>query len=157
MVDWEFAVWMSMLGALVVASFTPSCKRAKSMVPFADHLGLRMWGDRLPPELTLAGTPIGEASVTWNLMQGRQNGVPFVLTHCLQGCCKAVGGTHGPQPAACEICLALYLLCPATRLTVPASGSFFTLRSEDSPFDAHSCRSLIQRHAFQVWMRDSKR
>ncbi len=92
MVDWEFAVWMSMLGALVVASFIASCKRAKSMVTLADRLGLKMWGDRLPPELTLAGTPIADASATWNVMEGKQNGVPIVVFDCRMGSGKAVGG-----------------------------------------------------------------
>jgi hypothetical protein len=84
-VDWEFAVWMSMLGALVVASFIASRKRAKSMVTLADRLGLKMWGDRLPPELTLAGTPIADASATWNVMEGKQNGVPIIVFDCRMG------------------------------------------------------------------------
>ncbi|MGI4815259.1 MAG: hypothetical protein ACRYGG_18270, partial [Janthinobacterium lividum] len=83
--NWEFAAWMTFLGALVVWSFLNSHKRAKAMVALADRLGLKMWGERLPAELSLAGTPISGASATWSVMEGKQNGIPVIAFDCRMG------------------------------------------------------------------------
>lgn len=83
--NWGFVAWIAFLGALVVWSFLSSRKRARSMVDLADLLGLKMWGDRLPPEPSLTGTPISGASATSSVMEGKQNGIPVIAFDCRMG------------------------------------------------------------------------
>ncbi len=83
--NWEFVAWVVFLGTLVIWSFISGRKRAKSMMALADRLGMKMWGDLLPPELSLTGTPISGASATWSVMEGKQNGIPVIVFDCRMG------------------------------------------------------------------------
>ncbi len=76
MIDWKLAAGLTVIGAWLSWSWIDGRKRAKSMTALADRLGLGMWGHLLPPELSLAGTPIANASAKWNVMEGKRNGIP---------------------------------------------------------------------------------
>lgn len=89
MTNWGLAVWMTGLGALFVASVLGDRKRAKLMGDLASRIGFKMWGDKLPPELSLVGTPMARATATWNVMEGTQNGVPTIAFDCRMGTGKA--------------------------------------------------------------------
>ena len=76
---------MTALGAFFVASWLDDRKRAKLMADLAGRIGFKMWGDKLPPELSLVGTPMAAATATWNVMEGTQGGVPVIAFGCRMG------------------------------------------------------------------------
>jgi len=55
------------------------------MARLASTLGLKSWGDKLPSDLSLTGTPIADRSATWNVLEGAHNGIPFVVFDCRIG------------------------------------------------------------------------
>jgi hypothetical protein len=89
MANWGFVLWMTGIGVLFVGSLLADRKRAKSMAALASRLGLKMWEDQLPPELSLTGTPMAKASATWNVIEGTQNGVQVIAFDCRIGTGKS--------------------------------------------------------------------
>jgi hypothetical protein len=55
------------------------------MARLASTLGLKSWGDQLPADLSLAGTPLANKSATWNVFEGVQNGISFIVFDCRIG------------------------------------------------------------------------
>jgi hypothetical protein len=88
MTNWGLTLWIATIGLVIVASALDDRKRATSMISLASRLGFKMWGDRLPPELSLTGTPMAAASATWSVMEGTQNGVPVIAFDCRMGAGK---------------------------------------------------------------------
>lgn len=86
---WGIALWVAALASFFLWSAVNDRRRAKEMAKMAISLGLKSWGDRLPADLSLAGTPIAQKSATWNVFEGVQNGIRFVVFDCRIGTGKA--------------------------------------------------------------------
>jgi hypothetical protein len=82
---WAIALWVAALASFVLWSTVAQRKRAKEMAGLATTLGLTHWGDQLPPDLSLAGTPLADISATWNVFEGVQNGIPVIVFDCRIG------------------------------------------------------------------------
>jgi hypothetical protein len=89
MKDWGIALWMAALASFFLWSALDDRRRARSIAALASRLGLKSWGNQLPPDLSLSETPMAHASATWNVIEGAQNGVPFIVFDCRIGTGKA--------------------------------------------------------------------
>lgn len=89
MANWFVGLWMTLIGCFIVWSVWANWKRNRMMPILMSSLGLKSWGSRLPPELSLTGTPMAHASATWNVMEGERNGIPFVVFDCRMGAGKS--------------------------------------------------------------------
>jgi hypothetical protein len=89
MKDWGIALWMAALASFFLWSALDARRRARSIAALASKLGLKSWGNQLPPDLSLRETPMAHASATWNVIEGVQNGVPFIVFDCRIGTGKA--------------------------------------------------------------------
>ena len=82
---WQSIAGVSAFGSLVIGSWIRDRKRSKAMAALAGRLGLHLWGERLPPELSLSGTPFAKASGIWNVMEGELHGISVVAFDCRVG------------------------------------------------------------------------
>lgn len=89
MANWAFGFWMLAIASILLWSVLQTQNRKRSMAELANRLGLKSWGNRLPPELSLSGTPIARASATWNVFEGIQNHVPVIVFDCRMGAGKS--------------------------------------------------------------------
>jgi len=83
--DWAIALWVAALASFFLWSAFDHGKRARDMARLASALGLKPWGDKLPSDLSLTGTPFADRSATWNVLEGVQNGIPFIVFDCRIG------------------------------------------------------------------------
>ncbi len=83
--DVVIALWVATLASFFLWSAVNHRRQAKDMARLASTLGLKSWGDRLPKDLSLAGTPLAGRSATWNVLEGAQNGIPFIVFDCRIG------------------------------------------------------------------------
>jgi hypothetical protein len=89
MKNWGVAVWVAALVGFFLWSALNDRRRAKDMTTLASTLGLKSWGDKLPGDLSLDGTPMADISATWNVLEGVHNGIRFVVFDCRIGTGKA--------------------------------------------------------------------
>jgi hypothetical protein len=89
MKDWGIALWMAALAGFFLWSALNDRRRAKEIATLASTLGLKPWGEQLPADLSLAGTPMANISDTWNVLEGAQNGIRFIVFDCRIGTGKA--------------------------------------------------------------------
>jgi hypothetical protein len=82
---WIIALWVAALASFFLWSAVNDRRRAKDMAKMATSLGLKSWGDRLPPDLSLTETPIVGKTAIWNAFEGVQNGIRFVVFDCRIG------------------------------------------------------------------------
>ena len=82
---WGIIVWVPALASFFLWSTIDDWRRAKGMARLASTLGLKAWGNQLPADLSLAGTPMANRSATWNVLEGVQKGIPFVVFDCRIG------------------------------------------------------------------------
>ena len=85
MSHWGIAVWVAALASFFLWSAIDDWRRAKEMARMASTLGLKARGHQLPADLSLAGTPLASRSATWNVFEGVQNDIPFVVFDCRIG------------------------------------------------------------------------
>jgi len=83
--DWGPVLWLAALICIVLWSVIRDRRRTKHLATLASTLGLKAWGDQLPSVLSLAGTPMVYRSATWNIFDGVQNGIPFIVFDCRIG------------------------------------------------------------------------
>src|SRR3569833_3046474 len=83
--DWAIAIWVASLASFFLWSAFDHLRRARGMARLASTLGLKPWGDKLPSDLTLTGTPIADRSATRNVLEWVQNGIPFIVFDCRIG------------------------------------------------------------------------
>jgi hypothetical protein len=83
------ALWIALLVGYFLWSALADRRRAKDLTTLASTLGLKPWGDQLPGDLSLTGTPVANRSATWNVLEGVQNGIRFVVFDCRIGTGKA--------------------------------------------------------------------
>jgi len=88
MKNWGIALWVAALVGYFLWSALNDRRRAKDLTTLASTLGLKAWGDQLPRDLSLAATPMANTSATWNVLEGAQNGIRFVVFDCRIGTCK---------------------------------------------------------------------
>jgi hypothetical protein len=82
-------LWLTLIGCFIGWSYWADWKRNRMMPMLMSTLGLKSWGSRLPPELSLTGTPMAHASAVWNVMEGERNGIPFIVFDCRMGAGKS--------------------------------------------------------------------
>ena len=80
---------MTLIGCFIGWSEWADWKRNRMMPMLMSSLGLKSWGSRLPPDLSLTGTPMANATAIWNVMEGERNGIPFVAFDCRMGVGKS--------------------------------------------------------------------
>jgi hypothetical protein len=85
MKDWGIALWVAGLVGFSLWSVLNDRRRTKHLATLASTLGLKAWGNQLPSDLSLAGTPIAYRSATWNVFHGAQHGIRFVVFDCRMG------------------------------------------------------------------------
>ena len=85
MKDWGIALWVAALVGFFFWSDLKDRRRTKHLATLASSLGLKAWGDQLPSDLSLAGTPMAYRSATWNIFYGVQNGIRFIVFDCRMG------------------------------------------------------------------------
>ncbi len=85
MKDWGFVLWVIVLVGFFIWSALRDRKRTKQLATLASTLGLKSWGNQLPSDLSLAGTPMAHRSATWNVFEGVQNGTSFIMFDCRIG------------------------------------------------------------------------
>jgi hypothetical protein len=85
MKDWGIALWVAALVGFFLWSALKDRRRTKHLTTLASTLGLKAWGDQLPSDLSLAGTPMACRSSTWNVFDGGRNGIRFVVFDCRMG------------------------------------------------------------------------
>lgn len=89
MKNWGIALWVAALVGFFLWSALNDRRRAKDLTKLASTLGLKEWGDQLPRDLSLTGTPMANRSATWNVLEGVQNGIRFIVFDCRIGTGKA--------------------------------------------------------------------
>jgi hypothetical protein len=85
MKDWGIALWLAALMGFFLWAALNDRKRTKHLATLASNLGLKAWGDQLPSDLSLVGTPMAYRSATWNVFEGIQNGIRFIVFDCRMG------------------------------------------------------------------------
>jgi hypothetical protein len=86
---WGIVVWVAALANVFLWSSIDDRRRARGIARLANTLGLKARGDQLPADLSLVGTPMANRSTTWNVFEGMQSGIPFVVFDCRIGTGKA--------------------------------------------------------------------
>jgi len=89
MKHWGIALWVAALVGFFLWSALNDRRRAKDLTKLANTLGLKAWGDQLPRDLSLTRTPMDNRSATWNVVEGVQNGIRFIVFDCRIGTGKA--------------------------------------------------------------------
>ena len=78
-------LWVAALASFFLWSEILDRRRAREMARLASSLGLKAWGNQLPQDLSLAGTPMADRSAIWNVLEGVQNGIPVIVFDCRIG------------------------------------------------------------------------
>ena len=88
MANWLVGLWITLIGGFIVWSLWADWRRNQMMLMLMSSLGLKSWGNQLPPALSLTGTPMAHTSAIWNVMEGERSGIPFVVFDCRMGAGK---------------------------------------------------------------------
>jgi hypothetical protein len=124
---WGTALWVTAIASFLCWSTLDDRKRAKQIAILASTRGFKGWGDRLPAELTLVGTPIANRSATWNAFEGVQNGIPFIVFDCRIGTGK---GSWRRTVIAARADRDVFVTVPSdSSYTVDQSGEWMILYS----------------------------
>jgi hypothetical protein len=84
-IDVALVVWVAALASFFLWSAIDDRRRARGMARMASTMSLKAWGDQLPADLSLAGTPMANRSAIWNVFEGVRNGIPFIVFDCRIG------------------------------------------------------------------------
>lgn len=85
MEHWGVALWVLAIVSFLIWSALRERKRTNHLVTLATTLGLKPWGHQLPSDLSLVGTPMATKSAAWNVFEGVQNGIRFIVFDCRMG------------------------------------------------------------------------